>query len=234
MVRVAIVEDDNSFAVELERYLRRYEKERGRTLHITTFSDGDEIVESGAPYDIIFMDVQMKFLDGMTAAKLIRQRDSEVIIIFLTNMPQYAIKGYEVGAMDYILKPISYLSLAQRMDRAIELFSRRTKQYILIGGAGEYRKVEVSKICYIESQNHRVMLRTTQGELISSGTLQQMEKKLGDAPFFRCNKGCLVNLEHVEAIRDNCVVIVGVALPISRGKKAALLTALTDYMNGGL
>lgn len=234
MIRIAVVEDEPVFARQMQEHLERYQKERGENLRITLFSDGDEIVEKySGEYDIIFMDVQMQFLDGMKTAEIIRQLDSEVIIIFITNMPQYAIKGYAVGAMDYVLKPLSYFALSQRLDKAISRMRKREKRYLMISTAGEVRKVDVSQLYYVESQNHSLVFHTREGDFIASGTMRQMENTLAEGgSFFRCNKGCLVNLEYVEAIRDHCAIVNGVTLPISRGKKSAMMEALTNYVNG--
>lgn len=99
MIRIAIVEDEQNYIDKLSEYLDRYKKEYGEQLSVTVFHDGDEI-SSGykAQFDIILMDIEMKFVNGMSAAEEIRKVDSEVTIIFITNTPQYAVRGYEVGA----------------------------------------------------------------------------------------------------------------------------------------
>ncbi|MCD7928681.1 MAG: LytTR family DNA-binding domain-containing protein [Clostridiales bacterium] len=234
MIRIAIVEDEAAFAQQMEDYAARYQQERGESLLVTVYTDGTELVERyNGDCDIIFMDVQMEYLDGMTAAELIRRTDPEVILIFVTNMPQYAIRGYAVGAMDYVLKPVTYFAFSQQLDKAIATVHRREKRYLVISSPGETRKQDVSHIFYVESQGHSLTFHTQEGDFVSSGTMQQTEKTLASVgAFFRCNKGCLVNLEHVDVIRDNCAVVCGVSLPISRGKKAPLMKALTDYVNG--
>ena len=96
MVRIALVEDDPIYRNQLKEYLVRYEKESAEKIRITTFTDGDEIaIGYRAEYDIILMDIEMNYMDGMTAAEEIRRLDPEVVIIFITNSPQYAIKGYQ-------------------------------------------------------------------------------------------------------------------------------------------
>ena len=108
MLRIAIVEDDRNYIQQLQRYLQRYSQESEQAMDISVFTDGDEITEGYRPvYDIILMDVEMSFMNGMTAAQEIRKLDPEVVIIFITNMVQYAIQGYSVGALDYVLKPVS-------------------------------------------------------------------------------------------------------------------------------
>ena len=112
MVRIAIVEDDDACRAQLEAYVRRYGGETGGEFQITSFSDGLDIAEDYRPiYDSILLDIEMPRLDGMTAAERIRSFDPGVILIFITNMAQYAIKGYEVDALDFVLKPVGYFSL---------------------------------------------------------------------------------------------------------------------------
>ena len=90
MIRIALVEDDEAYRSEFLGYLKKYEEESGQHFHITVFTDGDEIVNGyKAEYDLILMDIAMRFMDGMTAAEEIRRLDSEAVIIFITNMPQF-------------------------------------------------------------------------------------------------------------------------------------------------
>lgn len=97
MINVAIVDDDKSYVDQLREYFEQYIKESGEMIKITAFSDGDSIVHKySSQFDIILMDIEMKFMDGMSAAEEIRKKDSSVIIIFITNTPQYAIRGYAV------------------------------------------------------------------------------------------------------------------------------------------
>ena len=95
MIRIALVEDDEDYRREFLTYLEQYERESGQRFRISVFTDGDEITEGyAADYDLILMDIAMRFMDGMTAAEHIRALDSEVVIIFITNMPQFVMKGY--------------------------------------------------------------------------------------------------------------------------------------------
>lgn len=143
MIHVALVEDDRNYAESLTEHLRHYEADSGEKIKITVFEDGEDIAtDYKAEYDIILMDIEMRFMDGMTAAEKIREHDSEVVIIFITNMPQYAIKGYLVDALDYVLKPVSYFAFSQRIDRALVRMKKRDRKYLTIavkGGNAEDR-----------------------------------------------------------------------------------------------
>ena len=115
MINIAIVEDEKLYVSQFKEYISRYEKESGNRINVSVFPDGAEIVENySGDFDIILMDIQMKYMDGMTAAEQIRKLDSEVIIMFITNMTQYAIRGYEVDALDYVVKPVEYFSFSQK------------------------------------------------------------------------------------------------------------------------
>lgn len=230
MIRIAIVEDEAHYKDQLVEFLKRFEQEFGEHIEITTYADGDEFVEDyKAQFDIILMDVQMRFMDGMSAAEEIRKMDSEVVIMFITNMAQYAIKGYAVDALDYILKPISYFQFSQRLNRAIERMKRREEHYITIKVKGGVKRFQISDIYYIESQGHKLIYATKLGEIETSGTMKELEEQLAGYHFFRGNKGYFINLEHVEGMNDIFAIVKGKELLISRPKRKAFMEALSTY-----
>jgi DNA-binding LytR/AlgR family response regulator len=130
MVQVAIVEDDFITQKLLREYLHRYGAKHKEAFEIFTFYDGQEIVENYQPkFDIILLDVKMEKMDGFSAAKHIRTVDNDVILIFITNMGQYAIKGYEVDALSYLLKPVSYFAFSQELKRSLKRIAKRKINY---------------------------------------------------------------------------------------------------------
>lgn len=232
MLRVAVVEDDKTYAAQLKEYLARYGTETNHKLSVTLFSDGEDIVTGySAEFDIILMDVEMTFMDGMTAAEKIREKDSEVVIIFITNMPQYAIQGYRVDALDYVLKPISYFAFSQRIDRALTRVKKKEVNYITVAQKGGRKKLNVEKICYVEVRDHDLIYHSTDGEVVTKGSMKEVEDALDETKFFRCNRCYLVNLEYVEDFRGNDVTVASDVIQVSRGRKKAFLDALNDYMN---
>ena len=230
MIKVAIVEDEHAYAMQLQDYLHQYEKENGEVFEISLFSDGDEIVNKyKAVYDIILMDVEMKFMDGMSAAEEIRKVDTEVVIMFITNMPQYAIRGYAVDALDYVLKPVSYFAFSQRLNRAISRMKKRETKTLSISIKGGTVRLDVSNVTYIESQGHTLIFHTVNGSHETSGTMKELEKELFELNFYRGNKGYLINLAHVESVKDGCAVVRGEQLLLSRARKKEFMEALTRY-----
>jgi len=228
---IAVVEDSAQDRAVLDSYLEKYQQEKNCHFQITHFSDGDEIALGyKGGYDLILMDIEMTFLDGMSAAEEIRRADPEVLIIFITNSPQYAIKGYAVQALDYILKPLSYYAFCQRMNHVRELLGRRQKHFLTVPCAGGVQKLDVSDIYYVEICDHDLLFHTKQGEVHSTGSMRDVEQKLPPENFFRSSKAYLVNLEHVDGIQDEDAIVNGERVQISRAKRKAFLAALNHYM----
>lgn len=169
-------------------------------------------------------------MDGMSAAEAIRQADEEVTIIFITNMAQYAIRGYAVNALDYVLKPVSYFAFSQRFERAVRKMRKKQKHYVVIKVKGGSKKIGTDDIYYIESQGHNLYFHTNEGVEETAGTMKDMEKKLEPLHFCRCNKGYLVNLNHVDGIKEGMVKVGGDMLVISRPRKKVFQETLAAYM----
>lgn len=233
MFRIAVVEDREPDSQLLRQYLRQYAGERKIDLAIETFPDGEDIsVDYACQFDIIFMDIMMQFVDGMSAAEEIRKRDDKVIIIFTTTMTDYAVKGYQVGAFDYILKPITYYAFSRSFERALaKLPAGDESEFIVLSLSDGKRKVEFKDICWIESSMHYLTFSTKKGEFRTYMRMKDIEQTLSGHDFFRINKGIIVNLKYVEAIREDDCMVNGTALPISRRKKAEFLEALNTYLS---
>ena len=233
MIRIAIVEDDKQVQQQMVDYIRRYERQFGRMFDLVLFDDGDEIVSNYRPvYDIILLDVQMSRMDGMAAAEAIRRVDQDVILIFITNMAQFAIRGYAVDALDYVLKPVPYFAFSQQLQKAVNRLKRMQRAFLAVPVEGGMRRVSVDSIYYLESEGHSVHFYTESGDFPSPGTLKSFETQLSGKSFARCNSGYLVNLAQVTGVQQNMVQVGPYELQISRPKKKSFLEALTDYIGG--
>lgn len=234
MVKIAVVEDDENHIETMKSYIAAYTKEKGTLMDVQIFRDGKQIVFDYQPvYDIIFMDIEMPGMDGITAAEKIRAQDKDVILIFITNMAQYALKGYQVRARSYILKPINYYSFAFELSEAVESISRKVDHSLLLPVESGLQKISVGDIYYLESQKHRMMIHTKNGVIEIRETMKNMESKLQEFFFVRCNVSYLVNLAQVSSIVGDMVVLGEHRVPISRQKRKAFVAALTTYIGGG-
>lgn len=233
MLHIAIVEDDPRNQRELLAAVERYARENGEPFRTSVFSDGDEILEGyAANYDIILLDIQMRRMDGMRAAERIRELDTDVILIFVTQMVNFAVRGYAVNAMDFLVKPISYPSLEHVFRRAVALRKKRT-QYIAVPTGKGLLRLDAEKIHYFESYSHRIIVHAEDGrEYTLRETMRKMEETFGPYGFFRCNNCFLVNLNFVESVELDTVTVAGQPLAISRPRRKAFMEALTNYLGG--
>ena len=212
MNRIAIVEDDQGYRDTLFIYIKQYEQERDTAFEATPFEKADDFLAVyNGDYDIILMDIEMPGTNGMDAAEQIRKKDAQVVIMFITNMAHYAIKGYEVGALDFVLKPIQYLNFANKMDRAMQLVENRGSKPVIF---------------YVYIQNHVLRYHTKQGNFEVRGSLKNVEEELPKGLFAKCSNWCLVGLTHVAEIKDDTVIVEGDELQISRRSKKNFMTAL--------
>lgn len=237
MLKIAVVEDQDAMREQLCGFIRRYADEQALKAEITCFSDGALLIKDYQPgsYDILFMDVEMPQLGGFDTAERIREVDSDLILVFVTNMAQYAIHGYSVDAMDYVLKPVDYYQFSTKLARAIQRVQRRRGAQVVLQLAGNEMKIlDTGEIYYLETRNRMLYYHTAQGEYAVRASLQSAEKQLASHHFVKCNQCYLVNLAHVRAVDDNFVQVGEDKLEISRRQKAAFLTAVASYLGGVL
>lgn len=232
MVRLAIVEDEDLYANQLLGFIERFERENETAFQTVRFRDGDEIAENYAgDYDIILMDIQMQFMDGMTAAEKIREMDDDVVIMFITNMTNYAIRGYQVDALDYVVKPVEYFSFCKKLERALSRVQKKKSPTITIKIPSGAMKLKASDIYYIESEGHNLHYVTKKGKFKCRAKIQTAEDDLSQYGFFRSNKSYLVNMQYVEGVDDGCCLVKGDKLLISRAKKKDFMVAMTNYIS---
>lgn len=227
----AVVEDNIEYQNQIVEYMNRFKEEHDIQFDIHVFNDGDEITdEYESIYDIIFFDIEMKRLDGMTAAKKIRELDSDVIIIFITNMAQYAIKGYSVDALSFILKPVSYFAFSQELLKCLNKIKNKKEKFLIVPTENGMLKLSVSTILYIESIKHYVNIYTKDEDYTIRSTMKRLEEKLKGSSFYRCNNSYLVNLARIDAVIGDFIQINDEKLKISRPRKKEFMEVLADYL----
>ena len=233
MLNIAVVEDDEGYITQITDYIGRYGGEKGLELKVTQFRDGGEIIRDYRPdFDIILLDIEMPQVDGMRAAEAIRAQDEDVVLVFITNMAQYAVQGYSVGALDFILKPVAYDTFALKLGRAVSRARSREGRQLLLSAQEGVVRLDVRQVYYVEVQNRILHYHTDQGVYKVRGTMQGAEGELEQHHFIRCNYWYLVNLRHVSEVRENIAVVAGEALEISRRNRTAFLHALTNFVGG--
>jgi DNA-binding LytR/AlgR family response regulator len=235
MYHIAIVEDEKESQEQLKEYILEYGKEHNLEFQISVFNDGAEILDGYTSiYDIVLLDIEMPKVNGMDAAEQIRGMDESVVLMFITNMASYAIRGYGVGALDFVMKPISYYTFSMKMTRALKRVKQQEQKSILLTLPDGVKKLELNQIYFIEVQNRMLYYHTAEGDYVVRGTMQSAETALAEYPFVKCNHWYLVNLMQVKEVRNNIVTVGTFELEISRRNKTSFLKALTEYMGGNV
>ena len=231
MLNIAIVEDDDREAKMLTDGLHRYAQEHKNSFSIQRFSDGVSFLcNEKQKYDLIFMDVEMPIMDGLQTAAKLREKDSQVVLVFVTKLFQYAVNGYEYDAADYIIKPIRYPSFSLKMEKIEKRCRRSTEKFLELKYSGGMKIVPQSSLSNVALQGHRIIYHTYQGELTYYGNGKQIEDMLPEEDFFRCNSGYFVNLQRVTGMDGFTVFLGDTELLVSHARRKAFIEALHAYL----
>ena len=233
-VNIAIVEDEQAEAETLCAMLGRYGDEHGVNFHCRVFRLATDFLEDRPlDLDVVFMDIQLPDLDGMSAARKLRETDGRTLLVFVTNMSQYAINGYEVEAADFIVKPVEYAHFAVKLARILSRVNALPDVVIPVKTANGMVSVAASDLKYVEVMAHDLIYHTTRGDLRSyGGGLYKVEKRLEGARFVRCNSCYLVNPRFVESVGSDTTKVGGDELKISYSRRKEYRKAIAEYLGG--
>ncbi len=238
MLKIIIVEDEKTAKESLEGYIRLYAENKGVQYDLTWYDNPvNFLTEYKSDADIVFLDVKMPDMDGLRCARDLRKMDTKVMLIFVTNMAQYAVKGYEVEAADFIVKPVSYYDFAMKMDRVLKKISLNNEAQISFKSNGVLKRVTLKDVYYIEVEGHNLVFHTVDGPVETRSTLKNFEETLLENNFFRCSNCCMVNLRYVSAVEGYTVTLAmgggdSVPITISRLRKKEFIHALNIYFKG--
>lgn len=231
MIKIIIVEDDDQYAKTVKDYIERYKVERGEEVELKRYTNGlDFIDEYKQDCDVVFMDIEMPHINGIDTAKKLRESDPLVPLIFMTVMAQLAINGYEVDALDFMVKPITYFNFCLKLDKALAKRKRdNTVVLRLLCDDGSKEYIVSSDIFYIESLAHKCIFHTKRGDFYRYITLSELEASLVSCKFLRCNNSFLINPAYITKINSDSIMINDIDIPVSRAKKKEFFEHVTSY-----
>lgn len=231
MIRIVLVEDDESCAQIVKDFIKRYKVDYNEDVELKRYTNGlDFIEEYKSDCDVVFMDIEMPHINGIETAKKLREADPLVPLVFVTVMAQLAIKGYEVDAMDFIVKPITYFNFCLKIDKAVA--KRRRDNTVVLrlasdDGSKEY--IVSSDIFYIESLAHKCVFHTKRGDFYRYTSMAELERSLSSCKFLRCNNSFLINPAYITKIKSDSVLINDVDIRMSRARKKEFFEQVTSY-----
>lgn len=229
-MKIAIVEDNLQAQTKLKNYITKSAEELVQNVIIDIFSDGLEFINQfNDEYDLIYLDVEMEYMDGMTAAKKIREADSEVLIVFVTNHSQVAIQGYSVEATDFLLKPLSQFTFQEHFKKILKKINVFDKS-IVLKVSGTFKRINQNTIKYVESQGHYIDFITIDDTYTVIDSMKNTELLLDERQFYRCSNSNIVNFDYIDKVEKNTVYIDGYQIPISRARKKKFMDNFTQYL----
>lgn len=230
MIDITIVDDKKEEISNLKEFLNQYQKEKNECFDIKAFTNPNEVLNFNLnSLEIVLLDIEMPQMDGMTLANIIRKNNPDCVIIFVTNMAQFAIKGYEVEALAFLVKPLRYNSFSFKMDRAIEISKKNKKNQISIITNYEKIFLSYSDVIYIEVDQHQLIYHTFEKDYETWGSMSKTASELINNGFALVNASQLVNLRYVKKITKEFVIVHEKELYFSKSKKKTFLDALTEF-----
>lgn len=230
MLSVAICDDEELVRKEIAELIAAYFVRADIDGHFTEFADGESLVaayQNGtADYQIVFLDIKMQGINGISAARELREYDSKALIVFITSSAEYVFHGYEVKAFRYILKSELHHAFRKILEECVaELSAEQENIYTFRTGADTV-SVRLSDILYFESDRRRVTLHLKQETYTFYGKLDDMEKALKGRDFTRCHQSFLVNAKQIKTVsRTEVLLKNGQSLPVSKSRREAVRTA---------
>lgn len=218
-IQVAIIEDEQVHMELLEGYLKEWSNARGREVAVFHFPDAESFLfqwEDVPELSVLFVDIQMKKMNGMEMARKVRERNREIALVFTTGITDYIEEGYEVEALHYLVKPIRQDKVSLCMDKVLE--RSKNKHYILVNGKSEVYKLSLEEIDYVEAMGHGTRIVLEKGrELECTDGFSELEATLRELSFIKTHRSYLCNLRKVHHIDKASVYFDdGNVIPVSR------------------
>lgn len=238
MLRIAIVDDDVKFQKQIKEFIARFFQYETNQFYVRCYRDGvDFLSEYQSDLDIVIIDIMMPMMNGIEVAHKLREHDKNVLVMFITATADFAIRGYEVSAVDYILKPLSYETdfkyKFERVVKKADAMKLHSKEIVLKDDDGRFVKLDVNDLIYVIKDRDDALYHTTQGVFSERIPIFKVKGSLeGAASFAVVNSGCLVNMAFIDNINGNLIELFnGERLVLSRSKKKAFYETFFDYMD---
>lgn len=233
-MRFICLEDEEMTRQAMKQYLGQYAAEHHLEVSAEFYTKGEDLLRGYQPgWDLVMLDIRLPGMSGMEVARALRRMDQNLPLIFITSLAHYALQSYEVNALDFLLKPVTYPELSMKLDKAVRVIRSHAGRRITVGTREELHVLFSNDITYIEVRNHDLEYHTEQTVYQGRGSLSQLEQQLAPLNFVRISVCYLVNLRYVEALQGGMLVLrTGEQLVISRAKRRSVLAVLAEYLGG--
>jgi DNA-binding LytR/AlgR family response regulator len=202
-MRIVICEDEDKYAKQLIGYINEWAEDKNISAEVFKHTTAEKFLyewDDGEDYDLLFLDIKMGSMTGMELAKIIRRTNRDVPIVFVTNMREYALDGYTVDAMRFLVKPVEKEDCFACLDKIYQ--SGRNRKYFLFKDSEQDKTLRIphGDIIYIDMFSHNATIVTVKDEYTLRKTTKQLLEELNDDLFVRCHRSYIINIRHVEAV----------------------------------
>ena len=217
----------------MEEMVNRWAKRENEQVAIGRYQSADQFLfcmKDEPHYDFAFLDIQMSKINGLQLAKMIREEDRLIFLVFTTALKKYAPKGYEVSAFRYLIKPLQENEVFQALTKASQMIEDRKREAVIVTRGDESRRIFKDDICYIEVDNHHIILHLRDETIRFKAKLKEFETQFREPQFCKCHRSYIVNLRYTGKISKEGVEIDGkVTLPISKSRWEVLNHCYMEY-----
>ncbi len=206
-------------------------RKKNREIQLRTFLSGEDLLNYDGQIDILFLDIQMKGMDGLETARKLRADKFRGFLIFITVLKEMVFQSFEVQAYDYLVKPVDEKQFGKTMERLYTSMQNASEGNLLVQQGYERRIVPKDEIVFCEIIDRKIYLNLTSGEVVDYyERIENLESKL-DSHFFRCHRSYLINLKHLKGYKNGTAYMDnGKEVPVSRLRSKEFSSVVLQYM----
>ena len=231
MIRIAICDDEKHMSDHIRAFVYDFFRKKNREIQLRTFSSGEELLSYDGQIDILFLDIQMKGMDGIETARKLRASKFRGFLIFITVLKEMVFHSFEVQAYDYLVKPVEEKQFEKTMERLYTSMQNASEDSLLVQKGYEGRIIREEEIVFCEIIDRKIYLNLTSGEVVDYyERIENLETKLG-SHFFRCHRSYLINLKHLKGYKNGTACMDnGKEVPVSRLRSKEFSSVVLQYM----
>lgn len=232
MIRIAIVDDEKVIREQIKKLIEKKQTD----CEIDTYGTGEDLLKADSVYDIIFLDIQMKGMNGIETAKALRQKADNTVLIFITGVKEYVFDAFDVAAFHYLIKPIEENKFWEVCDRAVLAVTKKKQNpsgQIFIKTRSQSITLDQSNVLYIESRAKKVEIHTKTNIVEAYAAISELEKQLVGS-FYRCHRGYLVNMAFIAGYENDSITLNnGETIILSKDKYSEFVKVYMRYLKNG-
>ncbi len=231
MIHIAICDDEKYISDNIKAFASKFFRKKNREIHLSTFSGGEELLAYDGQIDILFLDIQMKGMDGMETAKRLRAGKFKGFLIFITVLREMVFQSFEVQAYDYLVKPVEEPQFEKTMERLYASMCSASEDSLLVQKGYEGRIIQKGEIVFCEIIDRKIYLNLASGEVLDYyERIENLETRLGGL-FFRCHRSYIINLKHLKGYKNGTAYMDnGREVPVSRLRSKEFSGVVLQYM----